>query len=1085
MENTLKMLIEYSQTGANKRIAELKALDKGLSDFGKTTTTVTNSTNKLTGAVTQTSTVMRQLKTDSGNVVSVVEKTSQVIQKNTGIMGSWNKQMNDLRWTMVNTFFILKTAQLAVAPIVILTKSFVELEQASYKVAAATGTDMKTAMSLIIKLSNGTIYSTKQMGESLLEVAKAGYSLAESFIITQEAGKLALAGFSDLKNATSLLINILSVYNLSASQASYLTEIVAKAANASTADVETFATALSYAAGTAYQTNVPLQQLVGTLGVLQTAGLKSSKAGTSLNAAMASLISPSTKGQKAFDMLGVSLTDANGNTRNSIEIFDELRVKLDGVANKTQILAEIFETRGERAVSALMVASEAAKLSIEELSMAMQATSASSADNMATQMESTANRFEVATNRIKNTIVPLGGDGMWIRLVEGFELFIAAMEKTNTRMDEDVQNIYNYGGAWKALAAVMIPLDWMQHTIGPSIAFLTPDFYKSMNEIQEERSKLTQQETILQDELTAAIKENNTVRIQNARVAIGANEISKRAQAEQDDLAIIWYAAKKAGTADADTLAALKAAYDRQGLIVENAEKIAAIDVMIAMGKEGLLVLDDAQIQKMQQLRKEYEGLAVAQGVILNNAQKILDALVTRAQNRGRSPMLDEAAKLIDELNALQTGPDSFGESRDFGMVDRIGETIGIVTDYMAKISDLDSQIKEWEKDLRAQQEVINRWKEKLQEARDVLSDLKEQLSDVRDAINKLSNAKFTGETDFQKKMTDYERYIKRLDFEKMTGMSAFEFINKTMGMSNEQIKEFLGTFEDVNEETKKGENSYDSWRQTVQEFITATVKSGNELGMSVSSAVTQYSTLLLSTSRFTDSANQQQSAVGLLGDAYDIYYGGMHDEVQYQIDLHEDATNGVYTGTQEIIAGLEQQWAAETRLTESITQQETAIESLQDSLEAAQDVYDAIAENIANAKEEMQAFMDAIYATIAALGDLSAAQAGNNYAATHSPNSLVTGVSDEDWQSEWNRMFEDLFGSQLPGMATGGIVTRATPVIAGEAGPEAIIPLDKLGSMGTNVSIGNISISGVNSSNPSDFAYKFAQELKRELRTM
>ena len=33
--------------------------------------------------------------------------------------------------------------------------------------------------------------------------------------------------------------------------------------------------------------------------------------------------------------------------------------------------------------------------------------------------------------------------------------------------------------------------------------------------------------------------------------------------------------------------------------------------------------------------------------------------------------------------------------------------------------------------------------------------------------------------------------------------------------------------------------------------------------------------------------------------------------------------------------------------------------------------------------------------------------------------------------------------------MAEGGIVTRATTITAGEAGPEAIIPLDKMGSMG------------------------------------
>jgi hypothetical protein len=46
---------------------------------------------------------------------------------------------------------------------------------------------------------------------------------------------------------------------------------------------------------------------------------------------------------------------------------------------------------------------------------------------------------------------------------------------------------------------------------------------------------------------------------------------------------------------------------------------------------------------------------------------------------------------------------------------------------------------------------------------------------------------------------------------------------------------------------------------------------------------------------------------------------------------------------------------------------------------------------------------------------------------------------------------------SAAPKMAKGGVVTRATNVIAGEAGPEAIIPLHKMGMMGGVTIINNI----------------------------
>lgn len=53
-------------------------------------------------------------------------------------------------------------------------------------------------------------------------------------------------------------------------------------------------------------------------------------------------------------------------------------------------------------------------------------------------------------------------------------------------------------------------------------------------------------------------------------------------------------------------------------------------------------------------------------------------------------------------------------------------------------------------------------------------------------------------------------------------------------------------------------------------------------------------------------------------------------------------------------------------------------------------------------------------------------------------------------------RMGEEAPGGRLavPAMAAGGIVTSPTMALIGEAGPEAVIPLDRLGAMGTNVTI-------------------------------
>jgi hypothetical protein len=49
-------------------------------------------------------------------------------------------------------------------------------------------------------------------------------------------------------------------------------------------------------------------------------------------------------------------------------------------------------------------------------------------------------------------------------------------------------------------------------------------------------------------------------------------------------------------------------------------------------------------------------------------------------------------------------------------------------------------------------------------------------------------------------------------------------------------------------------------------------------------------------------------------------------------------------------------------------------------------------------------------------------------------------------------------FGGGIPAMAEGGIVNRPTLALIGEAGPEAVVPLSKMGAGGGDV---NINVNG------------------------
>lgn len=77
---------------------------------------------------------------------------------------------------------------------------------------------------------------------------------------------------------------------------------------------------------------------------------------------------------------------------------------------------------------------------------------------------------------------------------------------------------------------------------------------------------------------------------------------------------------------------------------------------------------------------------------------------------------------------------------------------------------------------------------------------------------------------------------------------------------------------------------------------------------------------------------------------------------------------------------------------------------------------------------------------------------------------------------------------NQLKGifkMADGGIVTSPTIAMVGEAGPEAVIPLDKMGSMGTNIGNVNINInvSGTSGMNERQLADKIGDVVMQKFR--
>jgi len=303
-----------------------------------------------------------------------------------------------------------------------------------------------------------------------------------------------------------------------------------------------------------------------------------------------------------------------------------------------------------------------------------------------------------------------------------------------------------------------------------------------------------------------------------------------------------------------------------------------------------------------------------------------------------------------------------------------------------------------------------------------------------------------------------------------------------------------IAKVQELTNETLVGKTAYEAWQETVREFIRSAIEQGNLMSANTSGAIQAFQTTLMGTTKFGDDTSATEETINLLKMAYDVHYGDMQNSVEQAIQAHEDEKNGVYDSAVEVVAALNNQWIAQDRWEKKVEESEAIVYDYNLAIINLKEDYEALGKSISDTTDDINDYIE------------SARQAGefgmSRYSTGRSAGSVVYNTNQNDDSNYGGTISFDTGGSMSMSkgfaakvkeaqdaglMADGGLITRPTLAMIGEGGPELVIPLSELKSGGfgggTNVSIGQISISGV-SGNASDFAYAFAEELRRELST-
>lgn len=227
-------------------------------------------------------------------------------------------------------------------------------------VSQATAGELDAIKRSSLELGASTIFSNQQVADSYLELARAGFTTKESLAAMPGLLNLAAAAGGDLGESAAITAGILRGFNLNASEAGRVADVLAQSANISAGEISDFGAALKQLAPVALSSNQELEDLAGLLAVLSNRMINGADAGTDLKAILLRLVRPET--QKELKALGLQITDNEKRIKPLVQIIGEFQKKfkdlnqagqlevagkIAGIENVKSLLALINTDRGE------------------------------------------------------------------------------------------------------------------------------------------------------------------------------------------------------------------------------------------------------------------------------------------------------------------------------------------------------------------------------------------------------------------------------------------------------------------------------------------------------------------------------------------------------------------------------------------------------------------------------------------------------------------------------------------------------------------------------------------------------------------
>ena len=186
----------------------------------------------------------------------------------------------------------------------------------------ATNTEFAKLSGQAKNLGATTQFTLTQIAGGQAYLAQAGLEVNEIYTATPAILDLSAAGLLDMSTAADIATNVMGGFSLTTRDLNRVVDVLAKTANTSNTNVTQLGNALSYVASPAEALGISIEQTSAALGVLANLGL-ADRSGRGLRSLFQSLAKVSGDAEAVFESFGVAVFDAQGKTRNFLDVLSE------------------------------------------------------------------------------------------------------------------------------------------------------------------------------------------------------------------------------------------------------------------------------------------------------------------------------------------------------------------------------------------------------------------------------------------------------------------------------------------------------------------------------------------------------------------------------------------------------------------------------------------------------------------------------------------------------------------------------------------------------------------------------------------